>query len=269
MKIWRGTQHTKRNRFRLNLTFVLSEYCDTYFLYSTTCNMSNYCSSHREILTEQVAMQADCCLLPQYEEHADVVLMSKLAGDCDDCEMEHEHYEDIMSEIYDAICLEISEELTGAYSGDDIDIDWSQLEDLHVPSELVLLCPFCRFEMLAGSSYSYSSPSATFFIISPVYFISDYLFCICLHRRRQGMEADFESCRCECKCGSSFSFENCRSSLTCVGDFRDLLSSVYIRHSSICLTMANVNPGLTLEFLLCGENLRAWCPECGFNELVF
>ena len=83
------------------------------------------------------------------------------------------------------------------------------------------------------------------------------------------MEANFEICYCECKCGCSFSFESCRSRITCIADFRDLLSSVYIRHSSICLTIANVNPGLSLEFQVAGDNLHAWCSECGFHELIF
>lgn len=65
-----------------------------------------------------------------------------VAHETDVVELEQDRYEDIMSEIYDAICKEIREESFESYYEDDV--DWAQLEDLDLPSEMLLLCPFCK-----------------------------------------------------------------------------------------------------------------------------
>jgi hypothetical protein len=59
---------------------------------------------------------------------------------------EQEIHERIMCEIYESICNELSNEIENTfYDGYDDDIDWNSLEDLDIPSDLSLLCPFCRY----------------------------------------------------------------------------------------------------------------------------
>ena len=87
------------------------------------------------------------------------------------------------------------------------------------------------------------------------------------------MGTDFELCTCNCICGTNFSFASRGHEMRCIGDIKELLSSVYDRHSIVCTSIAaaNINPAATLDFQLSGtsENLFAFCAECGYTETVF
>ena len=69
-------------------------------------------------------------------------------GDSDDEILDRERHELLMSEIYESICSEISEELDLTYFDSEqyVDLDaLAALEDYDIVSDMLLLCPFCRF----------------------------------------------------------------------------------------------------------------------------
>ena len=148
-----------------------------------------------------------------------------------------EKYKDLMAEIYESICKEINEELNSVYIDDDNITDWGQLAEEEfrtIPDEALILCPFCRINF---------------------------------------MGTDFELCVCNCICGMSFSFASSGHEMRCIGDLKEVLSSVYDRHSVVCTTVAaaNINPAATLDFHLTdtSANLHAYCQECGYMETIF
>lgn len=206
----------------------------------------------REILNEQVAIQitdddraehvfeggGSCAQdITLYDSFASYNRSSSILDDDATNDLDDERYQQLMSEIYESICNEINEELNSEYAenfGVEDNFDWGQLvedEFLDVPAEALLLCPFCKI---------------------------------------QCMEPDFEMCVCRCNCGMSFSFTSRSHELLCVGDLRDLLSSVYDKHNIICSAVANINPASTLDFQLSEtkENMHAYCCECGFFETI-
>ena len=77
--------------------------------------------------------------------------MSPSILDDDNVARNNEKYIDLLADIYESICQEISEELNSICDEYESDTDWGQLADEEfrtIPDENLILCPFCRVNFM-------------------------------------------------------------------------------------------------------------------------
>lgn len=191
----------------------------------------------REILDTTVANESshpfdfDLAVMESSNCHHTDFIAEEMGEEDEEDEIDPDLFQKMMSDIYDDICRELTEELNIDYydaEGAD-EIDWEQLEDFDIPADQLVLCPFCK---------------------------------------RYGMDTDFLTFECRCRCGSSFSFAHRAKEEINLETLRGIFAGVHERHNSICCPVSSYNPGLTLEFQINNYELHAWCGECGYHESV-